>query len=180
MRRLLLAAGAGLLALGLVTACSSGGDAASNVKVDKDEHRVTATDGNNSISVGAAKVPASFPHDGVPLPQGASLKAAIAAGKSGHRAYTLSYSVPGGDVAGAAKEYRDGLTAAGYRIEKSASAGAAAAVFSAYTALGKRWDVIVYRGGATGADALLALQVTPHDRSKDPGGSGDAGEATTG
>lgn len=169
-----------MLALGLLAGCSSGGDAASNVKVDKDKQRITATDGDNSISVGAAKIPASFPHDDVPLPEGASLKAAIAAGKSGHRAYTLSYSVPGGNVAQAAKDYRGALNHGGYRIEASASAGAAAAVFSAYTAVGKQWDVIVYSGGATGADALLALQVTPHDRSKDPVGSGDAGDATTG
>jgi hypothetical protein len=180
VRRLLSATGAGVLAFGLLAWCSSGGDAAGNVKVNKDKHQITATDGDNSISVGAATIPASFPNDDVPLPAGASLKAAIAAGKSGHRAYTLSYSVPGGDVAQAAKDYRDALTHAGYRIEKSASAGAAAAVFSAYTALGEQWDVIVYSGGATGADALLALQVTPHDRSKDPVGSGDAGGATTG
>jgi hypothetical protein len=83
-------------------------------------------------------------------------------------------------VAHAASDYRAALTHAGYRIEKSASAGAAAAVFSAFTALGKQWDVIAYSGGATGADALLALQVTPHDRNKDPVGSGDSGGATTG
>ena len=110
----------------------------------------------------------------------AVLKAAIAAGKSGHRAFTLSYSIPGGNVASAAKDYRGALTHTGYRIETSASAGAAAAVFSAFTAVGTHWDVIVYSGGATGADALLALQVTPHDPSKGPVGSGDAGNATTG
>lgn len=177
MRRLLVASGAAALSLGLLAACSSGGDAASSVKVQKDKKHVTVTDGDNSISVGAARIPADFPKD-VPLPAH-TLKAAIATGKSSHKAYTLSYAIADGDVAGAAKDYKAALTHAGYRIEKSASAGAAAAVFSAFTARGSHWDVVVYSGGTAGADALLALQVTRHDPSQDPTGV-DTGGATTG
>ncbi len=175
MRRLVVATGAGVLTLGLLAGCSSGGDSASNVKVDKGKKHVTVTDGDNSISVGAARLPASFPEDDVPLPKDGKLKASIVTGSSSRKAYTLSYAISDGDVAGAAKDYRGALTDAGYRIQASASAGAAAAVFSAFTALGPHWDVVVYSGGSAGADALLALQVTPHDRSKDP-----TGGATTG
>jgi hypothetical protein len=177
VRRLLVASGAAALSLGLLAACSSGGSAVSDVKVHRDKKHVTVTDGDNSISVGAARIPADFPSD-VPLPAH-TLKAAIATGKSGGKAYTLSYAISDGNVAGAAKDYKGQLTKAGYRIEKSASAGAAASVFSAFTARGKHWDVVVYSGGTAGADALLALQVTRHDPSQDPTG-GDSGGATTG
>ncbi len=53
-------------------------------------------------------------------------------------------------------------------------------MFSAYTAIGKHWDVVVYSGGSAGADSLLALQVTKHVPGNDPTGSGDLNGATTG
>ena len=74
MRRLLTTAAAGVLALGLVAGCSSGTDDAiskathGKVKVDKNGKKLTVTDGDNSISVGTAELPDSFPTDEVPLP----------------------------------------------------------------------------------------------------------------
>jgi hypothetical protein len=41
-------------------------------------------------------------------------------------------------------------------------------VFSAFTAIGKSWDVVVYSSGDTGAAAGLALQVTEHNQALDP------------
>ena len=43
--------------------------------------------------------------------------------------------------------------------------------FSAFTAVGEDWDVIVYSGGDTDADGALSLQVTTHDPSNDLPGS---------
>jgi hypothetical protein len=114
----------------------------------------------------------------VPLPEGATLRAVVSNTQGKRRFYSLTYSVNGKDLATAAPAYKARRTDAKYRIEASSSAGDAAASFSAFTARGKHWDVIVYGGGA-GSAAALSLQVTPHDASTDvPGGSGGSGSET--
>ena len=180
MRRLLAAAAAGLLMLAVLAGCSSDDTKSvdtGRAKVEEDGDRVTVDDGDSAISVGGTELPDEFPKRDVPLPEGGTLQMVFANRKAGERSYTLSYGIDDGDVAGAANDYKAALIDDHYRIEASASAGAAAAVFSAYTAIGSEWDVIVYSGGSTATDAVLALQITPHRASNDlPGAeTGDSG-----
>jgi hypothetical protein len=173
-----------VLALGLVTGCSSGSDALDKathgkVKVDKDGKQLTVTDGDNSISVGTAELPDSFPTDDVPRPDDATLKAVVSGKEKGDEYYSLTYTVSGTALQAAAKDYKAKLQDRAYRIEASSSAGSSTAGFSAFTARGRDWDVVVYSGGS-GSDGALSLQVTPHKASSDPTDAGDTGGATTG
>jgi hypothetical protein len=170
---------AGLLGAGVLTACSGGGDdSGSSTTTTKSGSAVPGGDAGDGVTIGDAKIPASFPRADVPLPEGATLKAVVSGKRGKRRYYSLTYSVNGKDLATAAGAYKARLTDAGYRIEASSSAGAAAAAFSAFTARGKQWDVIVY-GGGTGGDGALSLQVTPHDATTDvPGSSGGTGAET--
>jgi hypothetical protein len=168
---------AGLLGAGALTACSGGGDDSTSATTTKSGSTVPGS-GGNGVTIGDAKIPASFPRDDVPLPEGGALEAVVTGTQGKGRYYSLTYSVNGKDLATAARAYKDRLTDAGYRIEASSSAGAAAASFSAFTARGEAWDVIVY-GGGSGADGALSLQVTPHDAGADvPGSNGGSGAET--
>ena len=187
MRRLIIAGVAGLVTLGLSAGCSSGSDGATKAgggstttTVEPDGGAPVGRAGDRELSLGGNKLPAEFPKRAVPLPKDGTLQAAINYSKGKDASYSLSYGVASGDVAGAAKRYKNALEDDGYRIESSASAGAAAAVFSAYTAVGKRWDVVVYNGGgidpATRAPtSAIALQVTPHDPVQNPDPGATAG-----
>jgi hypothetical protein len=183
MRRLVTTVAAGVLAAGLVAGCSSGTDdaikKATNGKVKVDGKKVTVTDGDNSISVGTAELPDSFPSDDVPRPDDATLKAVVSGKQKGDEYYSLTYTVSGATLQKAANDYKAKLQDRDYRIEASSSAGASTAGFSAFTARGKDWDVVVYAGG-NGNDGAMSLQVTPHDASTDPTDAGDTGGATTG
>jgi hypothetical protein len=174
-----MSAAAGALALGLLAGCSSGGsDTTGKAKVDKDGKKLTVTDGDNSISVGTAELPDSFPSDDVPRPDDATLKAVVSGKQKGKKYYSLTYTVSGAPLQSAATEYKTKLEGRDYRIEASSSAGASTAGFSAFTARGTKWDVVVYAGG-NGNDGALSLQVTPHDASSDPS-VGDTNGATVG
>lgn len=177
-RRPLALVFAGLLGAGVLAACSGGGSDGSTSSTTTKPGSTLPLSGDNGVTIGDAKIPASFPRDDVPLPEGGTLEAVVS-GKQGKGYYSLTYSVNGKDLAAAARDYKQRLTDAGFRIEASSSAGAAAATFSAFTARGERWDVIVYGGGA-GSDGALSLQVTPHDPSSDVPGSGGGSDAETG
>jgi hypothetical protein len=165
----------GLLGVGLLAGCSGDsddGDASSgnrngSAKVERDGDELTIQNDDGSLSIGDAELPDHFPEDEVPLPEGADLKAVVAGGEGDERYYSLTYSVSGDDLEDAADAYRAALRAESYRIEASSSAGASAATFRAFTAVGEEWDVIVY-GGGTGSDGALSLQVTPHEGGDDP------------
>ncbi len=154
MRRLLVTAVAGVLAAGLVVGCSSGtGDAIKKatdgkVKLDQDGKKVTVTDGDNSISVGTAQLPDSFPTDEVPRPDDATLKAVVSGKYKGEEYYSLTYTVSGTTLQRAATDYKSKLEGRAYRIEASSSAGSSTEGFRAFTAHGKDWDVVVYSGGS--------------------------------
>jgi hypothetical protein len=178
-RRLLALTVVGLLGAGVLTACSSGGDDSTSSTTTKSDSTVPGVELGDGVTIGDAKIPASFPRDDVPLPEGGTLKAVVSGKQGKRRYYSLTYSVNGKDLATAATAYKARLTDAGYRIEASSSAGDAAASFSAFTARGKRWDVIVY-GGGSGGDGALSLQVTPHDASADVPGSGGSSGSQTG
>jgi hypothetical protein len=175
-RRLLALTVAGLLGAAALTACSSGGDDSTSSTTTKAGSTVPS--GGDGVTIGDAKIPASFPRDDVPLPEGGTLKAVVSGKQGTRRYYSLTYSVNGKDLGTAASAYKARLTKADYRIETSSSVGGADASFSAFTARGKDWDVIVY-GGGSGGDGALSLQVTPHDASTDvPGSSGGSGAET--
>ncbi len=180
-RRLLALTFAGLLGAGVLTACSGGGDdsGSSTSTTVKSGTTVPGVDEGDGVKIGDTKIPASFPRADVPLPEGATLKAVVSGKQGKRRYYSLTYSVNGKDLATAATAYKARLIDAKYRIEASSSAGAAAATFSAFTARGGDWDVIVYGGGA-GNDGALSLQVTPHDASTDVPGSSGGSDAQTG
>ena len=99
--------------------------------------------------------------------------------EKGDEYYSLTYTVSGTTLPAAAKDYKTKLQDRGYRIEASSSAGSSTAGFSAFTARGSDWDVVVYSGGS-GSDGAISLQVTPHHASSDPTDAGDTGGATTG
>jgi hypothetical protein len=176
-RRLLALTCAGLLGAGVLAGCSGGDDDSTSSTTTKSGSTLPAT-GDDDVTIGDAKIPASFPRDDVPLPAG-SLEAVVSGGKGKARYYSITYSVRGRDLASAASAYKERLTDAGFRVEASSSTGEAAAAFSAFTARGEDWDVIVY-GGGTGDDGALSLQVTRHDPSTDVPGSGDGSGAETG
>jgi hypothetical protein len=177
-RRLLALTVAGLLGAGVLTACSSGGDDSTSSTTTKAGSTVPSGGDGDGVTIGDTKIPASFPRDDVPLPQGGTLKAVVSGKQGTRRYYSLTYSVNGKDLGTAASAYKARLTDADYRIETSSSVGGADASFSAFTARGEDWDVIVY-GGGSGGDGALSLQVTPHDASTDvPGSSGGSGAET--
>jgi hypothetical protein len=178
-RRLVALIFAGLLGAGALTACSGGSDdSGSSTTSTKTGSTVPGVGEGDGVKIGDTKIPSSFPRDDVPLPEGATLKAVVSGKQGKRRYYSLTYSVNGKDLGTAAGAYKARLGDAGYRIETSSSVGGADATFSAFTARGKHWDVIVYGGGA-GSAAALSLQVTPHDASTDvPGGSGGSGSET--
>jgi hypothetical protein len=179
VRRLIAAGAAGLMALAVLAGCSSDSDGA--VKAGDGTTTTTAEkNGNSSLRLGGNTLPADFPKAAVPLPKDGTLQNAIDHSKGKDASYTLNYGVASGDVAGAAKRYKRALAEDGYRIEASDSAGAAAAVFSAFTAVGKRWDVIVYSSDGTdlatgAATSGIALQATTHDPVKNPDPGATAG-----
>jgi hypothetical protein len=179
-RRLLALTFAGLLGAGVLVACSGGGssDDSTSPTTTKSGSTVPGGSGDDGVTIGDAKIPAAFPRGDVPLPEGGTLKAVVS-GKQGKRPYySLTYSVSGKNLDRAATAYKARLADKGYRIEASSSVGGADASFSAFTARGKKWDVIVYGGGA-GGDGALSLQVTPHDSTTNvPGGSGGSGSQT--
>ena len=149
------------------------------MKLDQDGKKVTVTDGDNSISVGTAQLPDSFPTDEVPRPDDATLKAVVSGKYKGEEYSSLTYTVSGTTLQRAARDYKAKLEGRAYRIEASSSAGSSTAGFRAFTAHGKDWDVVVFSGGS-GSDGALSLQVTPHDASTDPTDAGEPGGATTG
>jgi hypothetical protein len=177
-RRLLALAVAGLLGAGATTACSGGGsdDSTSSTTTKSGSTVPSTTDG---VTIGDTKLPASFPKRDVPLPEGGTLKAVVSGQQGKRRYYSLTFSVRGADLKATATAYKAELTDAGYRIETSSSVGGSDASFSAFTARGDDWDVIVYGGGA-GGDGALSLQVTPHDPSTDVPGGGSGSGAETG
>jgi hypothetical protein len=174
VRRIFVSTAVGLLALGVLAGCSSNDSVSVNsgkVKVEKKGDKLTVKDGDNSISVGDAKLPASFP-DGVPLPEKGTLKAVVSGKRSGDEYFSLTYSIEHGSVAAAAKSYRRALEEAGFKVKTSASVGGSSGSFAAFTAAGSDWDVVVYSGGGTGGDGALSLQVTPHSAANDLPGAG--------
>jgi hypothetical protein len=182
VHRLLVTAAAGLLTLGVLAGCSSDSKAGvGKVKVDKNGATSTVTGGQSAVGMGGNTLPPGFPRQAVPLPKDGMLQAVIASPKAGRQSYSLSYGLDAASVVGAAKRYKDALKAHNYRIESSASAGAAAVVFSAFTAVGPAWDVVVYSGGSTetgsgtGFPASLGIQVTTHNASKTPGPNASVG-----
>ncbi len=186
MRRVTAAGATGLLALAVLAGCSSGADGAKKVDgsttTTTEKHGDSLTDpaGDGSLGLGGNKLPAGFPKRAVPLPKAGTLQNAIDHSKGKDASFTLNYAIAGPDVVTAAKAYKAALEDAGYRIESSDSAGAAAAVFSVYTGVGKRWDIVVYSSDgtdlATGAPTSgIALQVTTHDPVKNPDPSATAG-----
>jgi hypothetical protein len=171
LRRFLASAVGVLLVGGLLAGCSSdGSDTSSKVSVKKKGDELTAKSGDDSFSIGDAQVPKSFPSDDVPLPEGGALKAAVSGKEEGSKYFSLTYAVKGGDLKSAASDYKGALKDAGYAIEASSSVGGSSGSFSAFTAIGKDWDVIVY-GGGVGGNGALSLQVTSHDPKKDLPGS---------
>jgi hypothetical protein len=178
-RRILALTVAGLLGAGALTACSGGGsDDSTSSTTTKSGSTLPAT-GDGSVTIGDAKLPASFPKRDVPLPDGATLKAVVSGQDGKRRFYSLTYSVKGSELGTAATAYKADLTDAGFRVEASSSVGGADASFNAFTARGDDWDVIVY-GGGSGGDGALSLQVTPHDASTDVPGSGSGSGSQTG
>jgi hypothetical protein len=178
-RRLLALTVAGLLGAGAVSACSGGGGDDSTSSTTTKSGSTLPRTGDGSVTIGDAKLPASFPKQDVPRPEPATLKAVVSGREGKRRYYSLTYSVRGSDLGTAASAYKADLTDAGFRIEASSSVGGSDASFSAFTARGDDWDVIVYGGGA-GGDGALSLQVTPHDPSTDVPGSGAGSDAETG
>src|SRR3954471_19841332 len=175
-RRLLALTFAGLLGVGALAACSGGGSGDESTSSSTTKSGSTVPDGSgDGGTIGGTKIPRSFPRDDVPLPKGGTLKAVVSGKQGKRRYYSLTYSVSGKDLGTAAIAYKARLADADYRIEASSSVAGADASFSAFTARGDDWDVIVY-GGGTGGDGALSLQVTPHDATTDvPGGSGGSG-----
>jgi len=167
----LLAFAVGVLLVGaLLTGCGSdGSDTSSKVEVKKKGDELTAKSGDDSVSIGDAQLPKSFPSDAVPRPAGSALKAAVSGKQKGKEYFSLTYAVKGGDLKSAANDYKAALKDDGYAIEASSSVDTSSS-FTAFTAVGHDWDVIVYSGG-TGADGALSLQVTSHDPKKDLPGS---------
>jgi hypothetical protein len=179
-RRLLALTFAGLLGAGALGACSDGGgDDSTSSTTTKSGTTTPGVDADDGVTIGDAKLPATFPRKDVPLPEGATLKAVVSGKQGKRRYYSLTYSVRGSDLGTAATAYKKRLTDAGYRIETSSSVGVPDESFSAFTARGDDWDVIVY-GGGTGSDGALSLQVTPHDPSTDVPGSGSGAGSETG
>jgi hypothetical protein len=179
-RRLLALAVAGLLGAGALSACSGGGsdDSTSSSTTTKSGSTLPST-GDGRVTIGDAKIPASFPKRDVPLPDDATLKAVVSSQDGKRRFFSLTYSVRGSDLKDAAAAYKAALTDAGYRIEASSTVTVPGDSFSAFTARGEDWDVIVY-GGGTGSNGALSLQVTPHDPSADAPGSGAGSGSETG
>jgi hypothetical protein len=180
-RRLLALTFAGLLGAGVLAACSGGGSSDDSTSQTTSKSGSTVPGGrgtDDGVTIGDAKIPATFPRADVPLPEGGTLKAVVSGKQGKRRYYSLTYSVSGKNLGPAATAYKARLTDKGYRIEASSSVGGEDASFSAFTARGKRWDVIVY-GGGSGGDGALSLQVTPHDATTDvPGSSGGSGSQT--
>lgn len=177
-RRLVAGVVAGVLTVGIVTGCSSGGSDGAEPKAQRNEDELSAGGNDPALRIGNARLPKDFPSDEVPLPASGSLKAAVS-GDEPKRFYSLTYGVPGGDLNSAAADYRRALRDDGYRIEASSSVNTTDPTFSAYTAIGKQWDLVVYGGGTPGADGALSLQITEHDPDKDiPGAKADSGAET--
>jgi hypothetical protein len=171
LRRLLAPAVAVLLTGGLLAGCGSdASNTSSKVDVQKNGDELTAKSGDDSFSIGDAQLPKSFPSDAVPRPDGVVLKAAVSGKQEGKQYFSLTYAVKGGDLKSAASDYKAALKDDGYAIEASSSVGGSSGSFSAFTAIGEDWDVIVY-GGGVGGDGALSLQVTSHDPKKDLPGS---------
>lgn len=168
-------AAAGLLTLGLLAGCGSDGSVSvdnGKVKVEKKGDKLTVDDGENSISVGDAKIPANFPHEDVPLPKNGTLKAVVSGKKSGDEYFSLTYTIASGAVASAAKEYKAALKGDDFTIKTSSSVGGSSGSFTAFTAASSDWDVVVYSGGSNRGDGALSLQITPHRASNDLPGAG--------
>lgn len=150
---------------------SDGSDAGPDVDVKKDGKEVTVENGDNSFSIGDAQLPDDFPEDDIPLPESGALKAVVAGDRKGDEYFSLTYSVKGGNQKSVANDYKRALEDDGYTIEASSSIGGSNGSFTAFTAVGEDWDVIVYSGGDANAEGALSLQVTTHDPSKDLPGS---------
>jgi hypothetical protein len=178
-RRLLALTVAGLLGAGALGACSGGGSDDSTSSTTTKSGTTLPSTGDGGVTIGDAKLPASFPKRDVPRPGDATLRAVVSSKDGKRRFYSLTYSVQGGDLKTAAAAYKADLTDAGYRIEESSSVTAPGESFSAFTARGEDWDVIVY-GGGTGNNGALSLQVTPHDTGADVPGSGAGSGSQTG
>lgn len=156
---------------GLLAGCGSNGSDAGDVDVKKDGKEVTVKRGDNELSIGDAQLPDNFPSDDVPLPEAGVLKAVVSGKREGDQYFSLTYTVKGGDVKSAAQDYEQALKDEGYAIESASSVGGSSGSFTAFTAVGSDWDVIVYSGGGAGTDGALSLQVTTHDPKQDLPGS---------
>jgi hypothetical protein len=172
LRRRFASAVAVIVLGGVLAGCGSdGSDAGPDVDVKKDGREVTVDNGDSSFSIGDAQLPDDFPEDDVPLPDSGALKAVVSGDRKGDEYYSLTYSVKGGNLKSVANDYKKTLEDDGYRIEASSSIGGPTASFTAFTAVGDDWDIIVYSGGDANADGALSLQVTTHDPSTDLPGS---------
>ena len=113
------------------------------------------------------KLPDDFPSDEVPLPESGELKAVVSGKQKGDQYFSLTYSVHGGDLKSAAKDYKQALEDDGYTIESSSSIGGSSGSFSAFTAVGTDWDVIVYSGGYRTRTARCRSRSPTHDPKQD-------------
>jgi hypothetical protein len=154
-RRLLALGAAALLTVGVLAGCGS------DDKFSADSKKVTVKDGNDSVTIGDAKLPKDFPKDDVPLPDNGDLKAVIKGERDGKKYFSLTYTITDTGVKAAANAYKAELKDAGFTIESSKSVGGSKASAGSFTAQSDDWKVIVYRGGVTGANGAMSLQVLP-------------------
>jgi hypothetical protein len=158
-RRLLAFGAAGLLTIGALAGCGS------DDSVSADSKQVTVKDGNDSVTIGAAKVPKDFPSDDVPLPEDGDLNAVVNGERDGKKFFSLTYTIKVTSVKKASNDYKAQLEDAGFTIESSRSVGGSKAGAGSFTAESDDWRVIVYRGGVTGENGAMSLQVLPKPTS---------------
>jgi hypothetical protein len=150
----------GMLTLATLAGCSS-----DNVKVGKDGNSVTVKEGNDSVTIGRSKLPKDFPKADVPLPDDGDLNAVVRGERDGKKFFSLTYTVKDTSVQKAANAYKSELEDADFTIESSTSVGGSKASIGSFTAQSDDWKVIVYRGGVSGKNGALSIQVLPRPAS---------------